>query len=54
MLLVRRDHMLAPRWAERRQRRMKQKDGKTPEIQIEQLEERIAPSMPPGLLGYEG
>lgn len=23
-------------------------------LQIEELEERIAPSMPPGLLGYEG
>lgn len=24
------------------------------DLQIEELEERIAPSMPPGLLGYEG
>ena len=24
------------------------------ELTIEELEERIAPSMPPGLLGYEG
>ena len=24
------------------------------ELQVEQLEERIAPSQPPGLLGYEG
>ena len=27
---------------------------KNPKLQIEVLEERIAPSMPPGLLGYEG
>lgn len=24
------------------------------ELEVEQLEERIAPSQPPGLLGYEG
>lgn len=24
------------------------------DLQIEELEEQIAPSMPPGLLGYEG
>lgn len=24
------------------------------DLKIEELEERIAPSMPPGLLGYEG
>jgi hypothetical protein len=24
------------------------------QLQIEELEERIAPSVPPGLLGYEG
>lgn len=24
------------------------------DLRIEELEERIAPSMPPGLLGYEG
>jgi hypothetical protein len=25
-----------------------------PQLMIEELEERIAPSQPPGLLGYEG
>jgi len=30
---------------------MKEKDI---QLQVEELEERIAPSVPPGLLGYEG
>jgi len=39
---------------QRKDKQMEKETKKQIRLEIEELEERVAPSQPPGLLGYEG